>query len=72
MVVASSTESSPRRATSTDSHVLYGVPQGTVLGPLVFLMYVNDIGDKISVHTTIKLFADDALLYRTINDTATT
>ena len=54
-------------AASTDSHVLSGVPQGTVLGPLMFLLYVNDIGDKISSQTTIKLFADDALLYRTIN-----
>ncbi|MCG8078585.1 MAG: reverse transcriptase family protein, partial [Candidatus Thiodiazotropha taylori] len=52
---------------STDS-VLSGVPQGTVLGPLMFLLYVNDIGAKISPQTTIKLFADDALLYRTIND----
>ena len=34
----------------------------------MFLLYVNDIGDKISSQTTIKLFADDALLYRTIND----
>ena len=53
---------------STDSQVLSGVPQGTVLGPLVFLLYVNDIGDKISPQTTIKLFADDALLYRSINN----
>ena len=34
----------------------------------MFLLYVNDIGDNISSQTTIKLFADDALLYRTIND----
>ena len=57
-------------AASTDSQVLSGVPQGTVLGPLLFLLYVNDIGDKISHQTTIKLFAVDALLYRTINDPA--
>ena len=55
-------------ASSTDSPVLPGVPQGTVLGPLMFLLYVNDIGAKISSLTTIKLFADDALLYRTINN----
>ena len=53
---------------STDSQVLSGVPQGTVLRPLLFLLYVNDIGDKISPQTTIKLFADDALLYRSINN----
>ena len=34
----------------------------------MFLLYVNDTGAKISPLTTIKLFADDALLYRTIND----
>ena len=55
-------------ASSADSTVLSGVPQGTVLGPLMFLLYVNDIGAKISPLTTIKLFADDALLYRTINN----
>ena len=39
-----------------------------MLGPLVFLLYVNDIGAKTSPLTTIKLFADDAILYRTINN----
>jgi hypothetical protein len=42
-------------------------PQGTVLGPLMFLLYVNDIADKISPQTRIKLFADDCLLYMTID-----
>ena len=41
-----------------------GVPQGTVLGPLMFLLYINDIGNKIS--SNIKLFADDCLLFRPI------
>ncbi len=43
-----------------------GVPQGTVLGPLMFLMYINDIGQNLDSNTTIKLFADDALLFRNI------
>ena len=43
-----------------------GAPQGTVLGSLMFLLYVNDIGDKTSPQTSIKLFADDCLLYRII------
>jgi hypothetical protein len=33
----------------------------------MFLLYVNDIADKISPQTRIKLFADDCLLYRTID-----
>ena len=41
-----------------------GVPQGTVLGPLMFLIYINDIGDNIS--SSLQLFADDCILYRTI------
>ena len=49
---------------STDYQVLSGVPQGTVPGPLMFLLNVNDIGTKVSSQTTIKLFADDCLLYR--------
>ena len=54
----------------SDSQVLSGVPQGTVLGPLMFFLYVNDIGAKVSPQTTIKLFADDCLLYRTIDSVA--
>ena len=46
--------------------VLSGVPQGTVLGPLFFLIYINDIADNLSPGTSIRLFADDSLLYRII------
>ena len=52
---------------SSTVHVDSGVPQGTVLGPLMFLLYINDIGDKID--STIKLFADDCLLFRQIKTT---
>ena len=47
-----------------------GVPQGTVLGPLMFLLYVNDIGE--GVNSEIKIFADDCLLYRTIESESDT
>ena len=46
--------------------VISGVPQGTVLGPLMFLMYINDIASDLNSATQIRLFADDCLLYRVI------
>lgn len=50
---------------STEAPVTSGVPQGTVLGPLMFLIYINDIGDNIL--SPLRLFADDALLYSTVS-----
>lgn len=47
---------------STEVTVASGVPQGTVLGPLMFLIYINDIGNDLT--SQIKLFADDCLIYK--------
>ena len=52
---------------SEEASVTSGVPQGTVLGPLMFLLHINDIGDNVSKGTYIKLFADDCLLFREID-----
>ena len=50
---------------STPCDVISGVPQGSVLGPTLFLIYINDIVDGIQ--SNIRLFADDCLVYRCIS-----
>ena len=57
-VIVNGCRSNVRRFTS-------GVPQGSVLGPVLFLVYVNDMPNEI--HNIIKLFADDTKLYSTRN-----
>ena len=46
-------------------NVTSGVPQGSVLGPILFLIYINDLPDTIAA--IIKLFADGAKVYRSIS-----
>ena len=46
------------------SPVISGVPQGTVLGPILFIIYINDISANIA--STVKIYADDTKIYRKI------
>ena len=44
-----------------------GVPQGSLLGPLFFIIYINDLPGIINKNSSIALYADDSKLYRIIN-----
>ena len=49
---------------SSATTVKSGVPQGTILGPLMFLVYINDINENIT--SSVQLFADDCVIYKSI------
>ena len=48
------------------SCVTSGVPQGTILGPILFLIYVNDVSFNIS--STLRMFADDSKVYKELSN----
>ena len=58
------------RQISDKLHITTGVPQGSILGPLLFLIYINNFPSVSNFFKMIR-YADDTTLYCNINDTAT-
>ena len=44
-----------------------GVPQGSVLRPVLFIIYINDLPDAVCSSSSIKIFADDTKIYRNVS-----
>ena len=51
---------------SNSREITSGDPQGSILGPLLFLIYINDVSDNLS--SACRLYSDDLKIYRTLRD----
>ena len=49
---------------SNEVQITSGIPQGSVVGPLPFLLYINDLPENIQ--SEVRLFADDTAMYLTV------
>ena len=50
--------------TSEPTSVKSGVPKGSVLGPLIFLIFINDLAEHTT--STVRLFADECVMYKSV------
>ena len=47
---------------SAQSNIHFGVPQGSILGPLLFVLFINDVGNNLQ-NCSLTMYADDVIIY---------